>query len=179
MIRTIGHSTRPIEEFIAILQAHSIGQVIDIRTIPRSRTNPQFNRETLPLSLSSAGFLYQHMPGLGGLRKPRADSVNTTWRNASFRGYADYMQTSEFEASLDDLIARSAARATVIMCAESVHWRCHRSLVADALVARGVPVQHLQSMGPAKPHTLTPFAHVAGARISYQGFNPGEPAGSC
>ena len=169
MIGTIGHSTRPTEEFIAILQAHTIGQVVDIRTIPRSRTNPQFNRESLPLSLSAVGILYQHMPGLGGLRKPRSDSVNTAWRNASFRGYADYMQTLEFEVSLTDLIATAAERSTVIMCAEAVHWRCHRSLVADALMARGVEVRHLQSAGPAKSHSLTQFAHVNGTRITYQG----------
>ncbi len=120
------------------------------------------------MSLSAAGIVYQHVPGLGGLRKPRPDSVNTAWRNASFRGYADYMQTPEFETNLDALIATAAARPTVIMCAEAVHWRCHRALVADALLARGVTVQHLQSVGPAKQHRLTPFAHVEGTRITYK-----------
>ncbi len=167
MIRTIGHSTRSIEEFIAILQAHSIKQLVDIRTIPRSRTNPQFNREVLPLSLSVAGIQYQHMPGLGGLRKPRPDSINTGWRNASFRGYADYMQTPEFDQNLEDLIAAARTQPTAIMCAEAVHWRCHRSLVADALAVRGVEVQHIQNAGAAKPHSITSFARVAGHSLTY------------
>ena len=169
LIRTIGHSTRPIEDFIAILQAHAIEQVVDIRTIPRSRTNPQFNRENLPLSLSAAGILYHHMAGLGGLRKARPDSLNTAWRNPSFRGYADYMQTPEFETNLDDLIATAATRPTVIMCAEAVHWRCHRSLVSDALMAKGVEVEHVQNTVAAKPHRITSFAHVEGTRITYKG----------
>lgn len=167
MISTIGHSTRSIEDFIAILQAHSIQRLVDIRTIPRSRMNPQFNRETLPVSLQAVAIDYQHMPGLGGLRKPRPDSLNTGWRNASFRGYADYMQTPEFEESLDALIAMAALQATAIMCAEAVHWRCHRSLVADALVLRGLEVQHIQNARAAKPHSMTPFARVAGNRVTY------------
>ncbi len=167
LIRSIGHSTRSIEEFIAILEAHRIRQLVDIRTIPRSRTNPQFNREVLPLSLDAGGILYKHMPGLGGLRKARPDSINTGWRNASFRGYADYRQTPEFEESLNDLIAAGMTQPTAIMCAEAVHWRCHRSLVADALVVRGLAVQHIQNAGAAKPHSITPFAQVAGSRIIY------------
>jgi uncharacterized protein (DUF488 family) len=169
LIGTIGHSTRSIEDFIAILQAHSIQRLVDIRTIPRSRMNPQFNRENLPGTLHAVSIDYQHMPGLGGLRKPRPDSVNTGWRNLSFRGYADYMQTPEFDAHLGDLIAIAAVQATAIMCAEAVHWRCHRSLVADALVLRGFEVKHIQNAGAAKPHSLTPFARVTGHRITYPG----------
>ena len=167
LIASIGHSTRSIDEFIAILHAHAIKQLVDIRTIPRSRTNPQFNREALPLSLSPAGIQYQHMPGLGGLRKPRSGSINAGWRNASFRGYADYMQTPEFDQNLGDLIAAAKTHPTAIMCAEAVHWRCHRSLVADALVVRGVEVQHIQNAGAAKPHSITSFAHVVGHAVTY------------
>src|SRR5436309_1055878 len=136
VISTIGHSTRTIEDFIAMLQSHSIQQVVDIRTVPRSRTNPQFNRETLPETLKLAGIAYQHLPALGGLRRARPDSVNMAWRNQSFRGYADYMQTSDFNAGLNQLIELADERSTAIMCAEAVQWRCHRSLVADALLVK-------------------------------------------
>jgi uncharacterized protein (DUF488 family) len=169
LISTIGHSTRSIEEFIEILKAHSIEHVIDIRTVPRSRANPQFNRESLPASLQAAGIAYEHMPGLGGLRRARRDSINTAWRNASFRGYADYMQTPEFEASLDQLVAIAQERPSAIMCAEAVQWRCHRSLVADALLARGIRVEHIQSATRAQPHRMTPFAQVNGSKIVYAG----------
>ena len=166
-LSTIGHSTRPIEEFIAILKAHGIRQLIDVRTIPKSRHNPQFNREKLPASLEEAGIRYMHMPGLGGLRRPRADSINAAWRNSSFRGYADYMQTPEFERNLEELIAAAREAPSAIMCAEAVPWRCHRSLVADALVARGIPVREILSATNARPHSLTPFAKVSGARVTY------------
>ena len=136
---TIGHSTRPIEEFVHLLEAHGVEQLIDIRTVPRSRTNPQFNRDTLPNSLKDAGIEYLHMAELGGLRHARADSPNSAWRNASFRGYADYMQTPEFAAAIDRLIELGGRKQVAIMCAEAVPWRCHRSLVADALTARGIP----------------------------------------
>jgi len=169
-IFTIGHSTHPIEEFVHLLQAHGVEQLIDIRTVPRSRTNPQFNRETLPNSLKAAGIGYLHTPALGGLRHPRVDSPNTAWRNASFRGYADYMQTPEFAASLEHLIEVSASRTTVIMCAESLPWRCHRSLVADALFARGIPVEDIMSAGRRQPHKLTPFAKVEQTRVWYPGL---------
>src|SRR5271166_6633297 len=157
LINTIGHSTRPIDEFIRLLQAHGIDQLVDIRTIPKSRHNPQFNRETLDGSLKSAGIRYHHMPILGGLRHARKDSVNTAWRNASFRGYADYMQTTEFEEGLQHLVELASMAPTAIMCAEAVPWRCHRSLVADALVARGIDVQHIHSATQVLPHSLTPF----------------------
>jgi uncharacterized protein (DUF488 family) len=176
-IKTIGHSTRTIEEFIEILKAHSVEELVDIRTIPRSRHNPQFNRETLPGSLAAAGISYRHMPGLGGLRRPSPDSVNTGWRNASFRGYADYMQTAEFEASLEELMDLARAKQVTIMCAEAVEFRCHRSLVADALTVRGIPVEHIQSVKRAKAHRMTPFAEVNGTRIVYREERDNCPAG--
>ena len=169
-ISTIGHSTRPVEEFIRILTDHGIQELIDIRTIPRSRHNPQFNRENLPSSLASAGISYRHMPGLGGLRRPRADSINTGWRNASFRGFADYMQTLEFKSNLEGLIERGTGVRVAIMCAEAVPWRCHRSLISDALAARGIPVGEIFGAAEARPHTLTSFAKIDGtAQVTYPG----------
>jgi len=168
-IFTIGHSTRPIEDFIALLEAHGVEQLIDIRTIPRSRTNPQFNRDTLPHSLQRAGIAYLHMPALGGLRHARPDSPNTAWRNASFRGFADYMQTPEFAAAAAQLIEIGRGKQTAIMCAEAVPWRCHRSLIADALIARGIPVLHIMGPTQAKPHQVTSFAKVEGTHVRYPG----------
>ena len=168
-IYTIGHSTRSIEEFVQILKAYGIEQLIDIRTIPKSRRNPQFNRDSLPESLGQAAIKYQHMPGLGGLRHPRRDSSNTAWRNASFRGYADYMQTQSFRENLEHLIELAAVKRTAIMCAEAVPWRCHRSLVADALVARDVEVIEIFTETKAQPHTMTPFARMHGAQVTYPG----------
>ena len=169
MIFTVGHSTRPIEEFIDLLKEHGIADLVDVRTVPKSRYNPQFNCENLPKSLHEARIAYRHMPELGGLRHPNRDSTNTGWRNLSFRGYADYMQTPEFERGLEKLIDLSAGISVAIMCAESVPWRCHRSLIADALVARGVAVKEIIGKGRAQPHKLTPFAHVEGARVTYPG----------
>jgi uncharacterized protein (DUF488 family) len=171
-VLTIGHSNRSIEEFLGILTAHGVELLVDVRTLPRSRYNPQFNRETLPGSLTAAGIEHVHMPGLGGLRHPRKDSTNTGWRNDSFRGYADYMQTAEFEQSLRDLLALEAGRRVAIMCAEAVPWRCHRSMIADALTARGVPVFHLMSATKADPHKLTSFARVEDGRVSYPSPEP-------
>lgn len=171
-ICTIGHSTRPIEEFIHILKAHGIALLVDIRTIPRSRRNPQFNRETLPASLEAAGIEYRHLPGLGGLRRAKPDSINTAWRNASFRGYADYMQTEEFRENLQKLMDLGAGKPTAIMCAEAVPWRCHRSLVADALVARGIPVTEILSETKAQPRSMTPFARVKNQQVIYPGSEP-------
>jgi uncharacterized protein (DUF488 family) len=171
---TIGHSTREIDELVELLRAHGVRHLVDIRTLPRSRRHPQFDRESMPAALASAGVAYTHRPGLGGLRKPRPDSTNTAWRNAAFRGYADYMQTPEFERDLTGLVALAARERVAIMCAEAVPWRCHRSLVADALVARGVDVRHITSLTRAEPHALTPFARVDGARVSYPGA--GAPA---
>jgi uncharacterized protein (DUF488 family) len=168
-VSTVGHSTHPIEEFIHILQAHGIHRLIDVRTIPKSRRNPQFSQENLSASLEKTRIQYQHLPGLGGLRHPRKDSTNTGWRNASFRGYADYMQTPEFAENLEKLIQLAADAPTAIMCAEAVPWRCHRSLIADALVARGIPVSEILSATKARPHTLTPFSKVNGTQVTYPG----------
>ncbi len=166
---TIGHSTRSTEEFLALLRAHRIKRLVDVRTVPRSSHNPQFNRETLPQTLAQAGIAYTHMKGLGGLRHPRKDSVNTGWRNASFRGYADYMQTEEFEQQLSGLIAMASRERVAIMCAEAVPWRCHRSLIGDALLVRGFDVRDITGPGSTRAHQLTPFAHVEGTKISYPG----------
>jgi uncharacterized protein (DUF488 family) len=168
-ISTIGHSTHLIEEFIRILQAHGIRQLVDVRTIPGSRRNPQFNREALAASLKAAGIGYRHMPGLGGLRRARPDSINTGWRNASFRGFADYMQTREFPDALEALITLAAETPAAIMCAEAVPWRCHRSLISDALLARGITVLEIMSATHAQPHALTPFARVQGTEVTYRG----------
>ena len=171
-ILTIGHSTRPIDEFLDLLTAHEVEQVADVRTIPKSQRNPQFNSEDLRRALRGRHIRYVHLPKLGGLRHPRRDSINTGWRNASFRGYADYMQTPDFEGSLKELTDLSSKHRTAIMCAEAVPWRCHRSLIADVLLARGVPVEHIVSKSSSKAHTYTPFARVEGDRVTY----PGESA---
>jgi len=167
---TVGHSTHPIEKFVALLQAHGVEQLVDVRTLPKSRHNPQFNREALERSLHDSGIAYLHMPGLGGLRHPRKDSINTGWKNASFRGYADYMQTPAFEESLGRLVEAAAKRVTAIMCAEAVPWRCHRSLIADALTARGIEVENIMTESSIKPHTFTPFVRVEGERVTYPGL---------
>jgi uncharacterized protein (DUF488 family) len=164
---TIGHSTRPIEDFIALLKAHEIQLLVDVRTVPRSRHNPQFNRDVLPGSLRSANIDYRHMAELGGLRHARKDSTNLAWRNLSFRGFADYMETPEFEKGLADLIEESRIRRTAIMCAEAVPWRCHRALIADALVARGVEVLEISSLTRAQRHKMTPFAQLEGTKVHY------------
>jgi len=166
-IFTVGHSTLPIERFVALLQRYAIERLVDIRTIPRSRHNPQFNADSLRGALAAAGIAYDYMPSLGGLRQARKDSINTGWRNVSFRGYADYMQTPEFAAALDELIAMHHDRRVAIMCAEAVPWRCHRSLVADALQVRGVSVVEILSETNSRMHKLTPFASVDGTRITY------------
>lgn len=167
MIFTVGHSTHPIEEFLRILEAHGIKQLVDVRTIPRSRRNPQFNSETLAASLKTAGITYLHMPGLGGLRRARPDSRNTGWRNASFRGYADHMQTPEFQRDLETLMERASKAPTAIMCAEAVPWRCHRSLIADALLTHGIEVREILTAAKSKPHALTSFAKVEGTEVRY------------
>ena len=166
-IFTIGHSTRTIETFIELLHARGVKRMIDVRTIPRSRHNPQFNRETLPETLLPAGIAYTHVAALGGLRHARPDSLNTGWRNASFRGFADYMQTLEFAAGLKALIEAAGDERIAIVCAEAVPWRCHRSLIADALTVRGYPVEHILGAARTQPHSLTPFAKVRGKRITY------------
>jgi uncharacterized protein (DUF488 family) len=167
VIFTIGHSTRPIEEFIELLRANHIRQLVDIRTIPKSRRNPQFSAENLSVSLGEAGIEYTHLKALGGLRRPRPDSVNTGWRNASFRGYADYMQTPEFEAALDRTIDLARQKPAALMCAEAVPWRCHRSLVSDALVVRGIEVREIVSRSAPNEHKINAFARVTGRKITY------------
>jgi uncharacterized protein (DUF488 family) len=167
IVLTIGHSTRTLEEFIGLLQAHSATRVVDVRTVPRSRHNPQFNKDSLPGSLKKAGLGYIHMPGLGGLRHAKRDSLNVGWRNASFRGYADYMQTPEFEQSLEELIRLANHDRIALMCAEAVPWRCHRSLIADALLVHGIRAEDIMSPTRCQVHTLTPFAKIRGTTITY------------
>ncbi len=164
---TIGHSTRSIEEFIDMLKAHAVERVADVRTVPRSRHNPQFNSDALSEVLPRAGIGYTHMAQLGGLRHARKDSINTGWRNASFRGFADYMQTPEFEAGLKILIQAAKREKVVIMCAEAVPWRCHRSLIGDALKARGITVEDIMSATRTQEHVLTSFAKVEGTQVTY------------
>jgi uncharacterized protein (DUF488 family) len=164
---TVGHSTLPIERFTALLQAYGIERLADVRTVPRSRRNPQFNADALNASLREVAIEYVPLRELGGLRKPRSDSPNTGWRNESFRGYADYMQTDDFARGLERLIELSRERRTAIMCAEAVPWRCHRSLVADALAAHGIGVVEILSETSYREHELTSFARVAGTSVSY------------
>jgi uncharacterized protein (DUF488 family) len=166
---TIGHSTRSVQEFIALLSAHDIELVVDVRTVPRSRRNPQFNRETLPHSLEAAEIGYEHAVALGGFRRPSQQSANAGWRNTSFRGYADYMQTHSFAAAIERLAERARRTRLAVMCAEAVPWRCHRSLIADALVARGIPVEEIISTTRTQPHVMTSFAHVEGTAVTYPG----------
>jgi len=164
---TIGHSTHLIEHFIDLLRSNGVAQLIDIRTIPKSRRNPQFNSDALAKSVRAARIRYVHMKELGGLRHARKDSINLGWRNASFRGYADYMQTDEFAAALARAIDLAKERPTALMCAEAVPWRCHRSLVADALTVRGIRVLEIISSAEPKEHKMTPFARVRGTQITY------------
>ena len=167
IVLTIGHSTRTLEEFIGLLQKHAVSRVIDVRTVPRSRHNPQFNKASLPGSLKKAGLSYVHLPGLGGLRHARRDSLNLGWHNASFRGYADYMQTPKFEKNLEELVQWAKQDRIALMCAEAVPWRCHRSLIADALLVRGIRTEDIMSPSRRQVHTLTPFAKVRGTTITY------------
>jgi uncharacterized protein (DUF488 family) len=166
-VYTVGHSTRPLDAFIALLRAYGISLLVDVRTVPRSRTNPQFNHDTLPAAVRTAGIAYEHVPELGGLRKPIPDSMNTAWRNLSFRGYADYMQTDTFAAAVDHLAERAQHDRIAIMCAKAVPWRCHRSLIGDALLARGISVYDILDATHAPPHKLTPWARVDGTRVTY------------
>lgn len=166
-VYTIGHSTRPIEELVSLLRAHGVEALVDIRTVPRSRRNPQFEQQNLKRSLEDAGLEYRYMRGLGGLRRPQPDSINLGWRNDSFRAYADYMQSEEFAAAVEELGELARHTPTAIMCAEAVPWRCHRSLVADALLVRGFDVVDIIGENSSRPHALTRFAKVDGTRITY------------
>jgi uncharacterized protein (DUF488 family) len=167
MIYTIGHSTHPEEEFISLLKHYKIQTLVDVRTIPKSRWNPQFNTAAMQKSLPAAGIEYVHEPELGGLRKPSNNSINLAWENEGFRGYADYMQTPQFETALNRLIERSKNKVVAIMCAEAFFGKCHRKLLSDALVVRGVEVLHIVSEKQSVSHELTSFARVSGHRITY------------
>ena len=172
IVLTIGHSNRTLDEFIRLLRAHDVSRVVDVRTVPRSRHNPHFDKALLPGSLKDAGLKYVHMPGLGGLRHARRDSTNLGWRNASFRGFADYMQTPEFGQNLEALIQLAHEDRIALMCAEAVPWRCHRSLIADALLIRGIRTEDIMSATRRQVHSLTPFAKVRGTTITYPAETP-------
>ena len=172
LVVTIGHSNRTIEEFIALLWTNEVAEVIDVRTVPRSRHNPQFNLDALPASLAAAGIEYSHRAGLGGLRHAHADSPNMAWHNASFRAYADYMQSAEFADNVDDIVKLSASRRCALMCAEAVPWRCHRSLISDALLVRGVRVENIIGPHGRKAHVMTSFARVEGLAVTYPAAEP-------
>ncbi len=167
IVMTIGHSTRPVKEFIQLLKAHSVKRLVDVRTVPRSRHNPQFNRRELSEAMHSVRLHYRYMPGLGGFRRTSPDSINTGWHNASFRGFADYMQTAEFRKQLDDLVKLAKLERIAIMCAEAVPWRCHRSLISDALLARGIEVFEITSALRTQVHRLTPWGRVNGVQVTY------------
>lgn len=166
-IYTVGHSTHPIDEFIALLKSHGVKKLVDVRTIPKSGHNPQFMEEALAASLRAEGLTYRRAKALGGLRHVRKDSPNGGWRNKSFQGYADYMQTREFAEAVDDLVERAQHNDVAIMCAEAVPWRCHRSMIGDALVVRGVSVLDIMTEKKATPHVLRSFACVHGTTITY------------
>ena len=174
-IFTIGHSTRTLDEFIDLLKAYGISLVVDVRTVPRSRHNPQFNKETLPNALKPYGIKYIHLPEIGGLRRPKQDSINLAWRNSSFRGYADYMQTKEFTENLLKIVALARENCLALMCAEALPWRCHRSLISDALVVRHVKVRHIISADSCINHQLNEMAHVEGTKITYPLFTKETP----
>ena len=178
VLLTVGHSTRARDYFIALLRAHNVKQLADVRTIPRSRHNPQFNRDRIASALQRSGIRYVHMKALGGLRHPRSNSINTGWHNASFRGYADHMQTPEFAEGLLRLMKMAKTKRMAIMCAEAVPWRCHRSLIADALTARGYQVEEIESLKRTRPHVLTPWARVQGSKITYPPAQSGKAGGT-
>jgi uncharacterized protein (DUF488 family) len=171
-VLTVGHSTRPIEAFIELLVAHGVTQLVDVRTVPRSRHNPQFNADALPAPLAAANIGYAHASGLGGFRPTTPDSPNAGWRNLSFRGYADYMQTNDFAANLASVIELARTDRVALMCAEAVPWRCHRSLIADALLVHGVAACEIVSAKRLQPHKLTSFARVRGEKITYPFVEP-------
>jgi uncharacterized protein (DUF488 family) len=179
MVLTIGHSTRSAQEFLGLLKAHQVKRLVDVRTIPRSRHNPQFNRPELSAALHSSRLHYTYMRGLGGFRRALPDSPNGAWRNTSFRGYADYMQTAEFRENLKELVSLARVEQVAIMCAEAVPWRCHRSLIADALLIRHIEVREIASATSAPLHKLTPFAVVHGTKITYPAGNEVEGALAC
>lgn len=166
-VYTIGHSNHAFETFVEMLKTHEVLLVVDVRTIPKSRHNPQFNTDILGPALLAEGVGYRHLPALGGLRHPKKNSINTAWENASFRGFADYMQTEGFAAGIGELIVLGREQRTAVMCAEALPWRCHRSLIADALLVRGITVLHVMSRTSAREHILTPWAAVQGTTVTY------------
>src|SRR5665213_1532708 len=174
LVMTIGHSTRTLEEFIGLLKTHGVTRIVDVRTVPRSWHNPQFNKDSLPGELKKVGLEYIHLPGLGGLRHTKTGSLNVGWRNSCFRSYADYMQTPAFERSLDELVLLAKKERVALMCAKAVPWRCHRPLIADALLVRGIRTEDITSPTRRTLHTLTPFAKVCGFTITY----PAETSGN-
>jgi uncharacterized protein (DUF488 family) len=171
VVYTIGHSTRRIEDFLALLRREGIRVLVDVRAFPMSRRHPHFNRESLSATLAATDVTYVHVPALGGRRRPRASSHNTGWRNESFRAYADHMSTSEFREALENVMSTASRLATTVMCAEALPWRCHRWLIADALVARGCEVRHVLD-GSSDTHALTEFARVVNGEVTY----PSSPA---
>jgi uncharacterized protein (DUF488 family) len=170
VVLTIGHSTRTLEEFVQLIEVYGLTLVVDVRTVPRSRHNPHFNKETLPTSLKHYGVRYIHMPEIGGLRHPKHESVNTAWKNSGFRGYADYMQTQEFTNSLLKIVALARENRLVLMCSEALPWRCHRNLISDALVVRHIKVEHIISKDGVIDHELNSLAQVEGTKITYPLF---------
>jgi len=174
-VYTIGHSTRTLDEFVGLLKTYGVTLVVDVRTVPRSRHNPQFNKETLPNSLKPSGIKYIHMPEIGGLRRPKHDSVNLAWKNLGFRGYADYMQTKEFTENLLKIIALARENRLALMCAEALPWRCHRSLISDALVVRHLKVEHIIGESSCLNHELSEMARVEGNQITYPLFTKETP----
>ena len=166
-VLTVGHSTRSLEELVELLRHHGVELLVDVRTVPGSRRMPHFSKASLEKTLPAHGIAYMHMPELGGLRKPKHDSINMGWRNVSFRGYADHMQDDEFWEAISELERLASTKRLAVMCAEAVPWRCHRSLIADALTMRGDDVRHITGRGEPAVHTMTPFARVAGGRITY------------
>ena len=169
-VMTIGHSTRSLDDLVALLEAHGVTGIADVRRIPGSRRHPHFSRDALTESLPSRGITYDHLAGLGGRRKPSPDSPNAGWQHPSFRAYADYMATGEFGAALDELLALAESRLVAVMCAEAQWWRCHRRLIADALLARSVEVRHIMAANRAPAHELTPFARRDGVDVTYPGL---------
>ena len=174
-VLTIGHSTRTLDEFVQLLEVYGVTLLVDVRTVPRSRHNPQFNKETLPDTLKHYGVRYIHMPEIGGLRRPRHESVNTAWKNSGFRGYADYMQTQEFTDSLLKIVVLARENRLALMCAEALPWRCHRNLISDALVVRHIKVEHIISKDSVINHELNSLAQVEGTKITYPLFTKETP----
>ena len=177
VVYTLGHSTLPLEDFLALLRAHGIAAIADVRRFPASRRHPHFSREALAAALARAGVAYTWLHGLGGRRAGQAGSPHVAWRNPSFRAYADHMETAEFADGLSRLLALGSAGAIAVMCAEAVPWRCHRQLIADALLARGIEVRHVLSTVPPEAHRLTAFARLEGERVVYDGGQLGFAGG--